>query len=282
MRTEIYIDMVFFWNFLVDYMILRLAGNFLSIKKKRFRYVLTAAAGALFTCGTYLIPVQKEHLPELLLHALCALFMLRIGLGIQREGLICRGVLLLYLLAFLFEGFFELLAGKNVSSPVLFLVLTVGFYLTLTVMEIWAECFRVQKRNLYPITLVYKGKTCKTCGFYDSGNFLLDPLSRRPVSVIYVEALKPVLSEKTVEKLKYIMVNPGELKNTELFRLKPHLIPFHSVGETEGILLAITLDELCIHTPKEVVRIPDPILALQYVSTALGSDYEVLLNSRLL
>ena len=47
-------------------------------------------------------------------------------------------------------------------------------------------------------------------------------------------------------------------------------------------MLAVSLEDLCIHTPAEEVRVSDPVLALAFEPSTLGKEYKVLLNSRLL
>ena len=52
------------------------------------------------------------------------------------------------------------------------------------------------------------------------------------------------------------------------------------VGQETGIMLVITLDDLCIHTPREVIHISKPVFGVAQVPFALGKEYKVLLNSR--
>ena len=47
-------------------------------------------------------------------------------------------------------------------------------------------------------------------------------------------------------------------------------------------MLAVVLDDLCIHTPGEVINAANPVLALAVEPSALGKEYQVLLNSRIL
>ena len=96
------------------------------------------------------------------------------------------------------------------------------------------------------------------------------------------EYIKEILSEDTVERLKYIKENPGELKGTELTGLHPHFLTCKNAGGKESLLLAVTLEELCIHTPGEVVHVGKPVLAMLFEPSASGEEYEVLLNSGLL
>lgn len=52
--------------------------------------------------------------------------------------------------------------------------------------------------------------------------------------------------------------------------------------EKKGLLLAVILDELLIQTPERVVHVGKPVLAITSELSALGEEYEILLNSRLL
>ena len=47
-------------------------------------------------------------------------------------------------------------------------------------------------------------------------------------------------------------------------------------------MLAVTLENLCIQAPRKVISVSDPILAFALEPFALGSEYKVLINSRLL
>lgn len=47
-------------------------------------------------------------------------------------------------------------------------------------------------------------------------------------------------------------------------------------------MLAVILDDLCIHTPREVIHVANPVLALAMEPNPLGKEYQVLLNSRIL
>lgn len=282
MYTEVYIDVIFLMNFLMDYILLGLIGRFFYLSKKRIRYVIASAAGALFSSIVFVLPWEIGNAAGILMHGFCGILMLRIGLGIRRSGLLMQTMVCLYLVAFLFGGFVEAVFGNGTYTPVAFLILAFGFDLLLSGLHLASDCFRTRMRNLYSVTLIYGRKKCDACGFYDTGNLLCDPLTGKPVSVLSADLLPALLSPKILEDLKYIMGNPGELENTDLLQLKPHFLSFHSVGEKEGLLVAITLDELRIHTPMEERCIAKPVFALHMGPSALGNEYEVLLNSRLL
>ncbi len=282
MYYEIYIDIVFLTNLLMDYILLRLVGMLFRCRGSRKRYLLAAAVGALFSC--FILYVQLDgFLPVvILLHGACAMGMLWIGCGLKKGSLLVKAMLAMYMTAFLFGGLWEAVTAGSQMTWYVFLLLTSGSYLGLSTLVYLSDSIRAQRKNIYPVTLSYRGKVQSAYGFYDTGNLWTDPVSGMPVSVVKPEILEPVLSGELLNKLKHLKENPGEQESTELLRLHPRFLPYRTVGQTEGMMLAITLEDLCIHTPREVVHISGPVFALAFEPSALRKEYKVLLNSRLL
>ena len=128
----------------------------------------------------------------------------------------------------------------------------------------------------------YQGKLKQTYGFYDTGNLLMDPVKKQPVSIIKQELLGSLISKEQVKKLMDIKDKPEELENTGFVSLQPHFLSCHTADGKKGLLLAVILDELLIQTPGRVIHVGKPVLAITSEPSALGEEYEILLNSRLL
>ncbi len=119
-------------------------------------------------------------------------------------------------------------------------------------------------------------------GFVDTGNLLADPVSGTPVSIVSWELMEMLLPEDLTERLACLQEKPEKIKSTEIAGLKPHYLFCRTVGRGERLLLAVTLEELCIQIQGNTVHIKEPVVALSPEPFALGKEYEVLLNSRLL
>lgn len=282
MYYEVYIDVVFVTNLLMDYVLLRIVGMLFRCRGSRKRCLLAAAIGALFSCLILYIPTEAFLPVTILLHGACAMGMLMIGCGLKKGGLLLKAMVTLYLTAFLCGGFWEVMTANGSITLKTFFLFTLCTYLGLTALVYLSDSVRARMKNIYPITLSYQGKVQSSYGFYDTGNLLADPISGAPVSIVKPEILEAMLSGELVDKLKHLKENPGELKNTELAGLRPHFLPYTTVGNSEGMLLAVTLEDLCIHTPREVVHVSRPVFALSFEPSTLGNEYKVLLNSRLL
>lgn len=281
MYGEIYIDVVFVTNLLMDYIILRLTGALLRCRAGRVRYLAGAVTGALFSCLILCLPGDLSMPVQIFLHCACALFMLRITFRIKKGSLLARSLVMMYLTAFLIGGFREAVAESGITVPAFF-IFAFATYMGIGALVCAADSARIMRKSIYPVTLTYQGKRQSAYGFYDTGNLLNDPVSGAPVSVVKPELLETLLSGDLIDRLKHLNENPGELENTEIAGLKPHYLSCCTVGQAEKLMLAVTLEDLCIHTPAEEVRVAKPVLALAFEPSALSKEYKVLLNSRLL
>ena len=167
------------------------------------------------------------------------------------------------------------------ATPIRFLIVAAGAYMGLSALIYHSDSFRARWKNIYPVTLSYRGNVQPFFGLWDTGNFLVDPISQKEVFIIKPEVLEALLPQENEDRLKHLKENPGELEGTEPADLHPHFLPYKTIGEV-GVLLAVVLDDLCIHTPREVIHVANPVLALAVEPSALGKEYQVLLNSRIL
>ena len=281
MSGEIYIDVVFGANLLMDYILLRVLGMALGLRRRPGRCLAAALVGALFSCLVLCLPVYGFSPLMIPLHGLCAAGMIRIGFGVRKGSLLLKGVFMLYLTAFLWGGFREAVSEESMGIWK-FIFFALFIYAGTGALICVGDTFRIRRKNLYPITLSCQGKKQSAYGFYDTGNLLSDPVNGAPVSVAEAGVLKKILSEETVFRLENMKENPGELESTEIAGLRPGFVPCSTVGRKNSLMLTVTLDELCIFTPGKEVRISKPVFALVFDPSALGTEYKVLLNSRLL
>lgn len=119
MHYEIYIDVVFFTNLLIDYILIRFTGILFRCGRSRKRALLGAAAGAVFSCWIIYLQSFLESgifLPALvLLHGGCAAGMLVIGCNLKRGSLLLKAILTLYFAAFLCGGFWEVIVSDKLT-----------------------------------------------------------------------------------------------------------------------------------------------------------------------
>ena len=164
MYQTIYIDIVFLTNFLMDYMLLRLVGRFLHLGGSRFRCLASAALGAGFSCLLLYMPVRIVFPVAVLIHGSCAFFMAAFAFRLKRGCLLAKTILAMYLTAFVVGGIYQALETEGTMTGRTFLLFLAGTYGSLYTLTCVAETFRLCRKNIYPVTLIYQGKKQQSYG----------------------------------------------------------------------------------------------------------------------
>ena len=86
----------------------------------------------------------------------------------------------------------------------MFLILAAATWSGITALSYLMDSMRIRTKNIYPITIYYKGCGYSFQGFYDSGNLLMDSVNGKPVSVGTEKVLSEICSEETVSCLKHL------------------------------------------------------------------------------
>ena len=238
---EIYLDMLFLMNFIMDLLLIFVSADSLSIKVKLWRAVISAVFGAFL--GVCFFVIDLSFISSFAASLLMGSVMIFIALGrcLIKEFLKRLGIL--YLISAIFAGvsFFDMTMFdggmiKNgifyFSSPRIILGAAVIYFVLRLV------TFRLKRRaasEYFDILLEYKGRTVKTRAMTDTGNGLRDPISKRPVMLVECDILKKLAG--------------GECSAANLCewieRERIRLIPYHTI-DSEGVLTGIVLDRAVI------------------------------------
>lgn len=282
MQHEVYIDMVFLTNFLMDFLILRLAGRLFCCRASLLRTALAAALGALSSC-LILLYLRDFLMPvPVLFHGLTALCMVKIGCRVRWDALFLRVLSAFYMTAFLLGGFWDVLSGGRLRGLTAFLWMAGISYVLFTAAGRFREFLKTKTEHMYQVELCFQGKKIQIKGFYDTGNRLRDFASRKPVCVISAEALSELLPPGWQAEGLLEQAAGREEASEEVRRLKPHVLPFQSVGNTEGLVLAVTLDEMRISGSHQTIQVEQPVVAVAQKGLLAEKDYQIILNAGLM
>lgn len=126
-----------------------------------------SSSGSCCRCGVFLLDNLSaifsevwDFLPALvLLHGGCAAGMLVIGCNLKRGSLLLKAILTLYSAAFLCGGFWEVIVSDKLTVK-MFLILAAATWSGITALSYLMDSMRIRTKNIYPITIYYKG-----CGY---------------------------------------------------------------------------------------------------------------------
>lgn len=181
---KIYYEEIFILNFLLDFMILYGTKRILKRNNGLIRIVISSIVGS-FT--TFLLFIDISNFLLFILKIIISFILVLISFGFRN---IIKNTIYFYLISIIIGGSAYLFEINNKFFLVLssFIVVSILIKEFLSYKEIYS--------NKYLVTIIINGKKYKLEGFIDTGNRLIDPISRKSVvlcnlninsdSVIYV------------------------------------------------------------------------------------------------
>ena len=280
MYYEIWIDILFIVNAWIDFLLLRLVNHLLCGTATPFRSMVGACIGAFVVCLLTIFPVSPM-VNTLLVHVVGNTIMVRFGCNLKTIKKICAGVLLLYGTTIFMGGFLQLIqnhvGGIKIERILIFGV--VGYLAFMEGFGMYKKYLQKQ-RNTYRAWLYANGKCKEMTAFLDTGNHLCDPFSGKPVCIVQITMLEGLCSAKTIERLQHF--HEGMDFEEETTKLRPHYVPFSSLGCSKGMALAVTMDFLCLENQRIQKVITRPVIAFSSENSSFLGNYQMILHPNLI
>lgn len=271
----VYLDVFFMINFIMDYMIILITSRIAKVKKKRIRQLAGAGCGALYS--VIVIKPLTNHLFKItLVNILIAAVMVLISFGFTSASVYIKNVFLLFVVSFTMSGiinylYYSTVIGKYVrnvlsgnSNKVVnarkFILVSVLAYILLSAIVRIIFSVRKDMELYYDVKITFRGKSVVVRGLYDTGNGLTEPVTGKMVHIAEYKILKPLLEgdEKAKENI--------------------YVIPFHSIGEEDGIMYGIRMDEMVVLVDDEPKFLYNPIIGIYTGNVSKRGNYSVILN----
>ncbi|MCL2462054.1 MAG: sigma-E processing peptidase SpoIIGA [Defluviitaleaceae bacterium] len=293
MEIDVYADVVFLINFLMDWLILWCAGK-LARRKARFPRLL--AGGAVMSLAYCLLVFFAPY--NVFLNIAASLLILTAGafaaFGRQKIRNFAKLILFSYITAFMLGGlgmalFYNsgvagLLSAVTGSSAGIFSVKVLiasvcGFYVLFRLGYIWFERRAMKRRICLDVKIFCDGSCAKLCALVDTGHSLRDPLSSCPVIVAEAECLKCFIPDGLSNDDLSEVVKAAE--NTGL-KGRLRMIPFESLGRQHGMLVGFRPDMVEITRDKDTFSIRDVIIGIYGPRLSKDGAYQGLLSPEMI
>ena len=169
---NVYVEEVFILNFLLDFMILYGTKRILKRNNKLIRVVIGSIIGS-FT--TFLLFININSFILLILKLLISIILIIIVFGFRN---IIKNIIYFYLLSIIIGGSAYLLNINNVF----FLIISSFIVISILIKEFlsYKEIFI----NKYLVTIIINKKKYLLEGFIDTGNRLVDPISKKSIVLV--------------------------------------------------------------------------------------------------
>ncbi len=257
MKYELYIDVFVMTNGLMDFLVLMFTDEILH-RKARLGAMLFASVVSSFVGVILFLCMSDYLLYQMVIHFLVNPLMLFLAFREKRPKRLLEDWFICYLTMLLLGGAMQWLyiglgRGQHFVLCLLFVLTTGLFVLCL------AERYRRIEEKVYEVKICQEDRELELPAYYDSGNLLMDPYVKEPVQIIDEELLRPLMEEK---------------------QMHARLIPFHSLGEENGLIEVVTAEKMIICKRKELIEVCPVVLGLGRKELFPDAGYRMLLNER--
>ena len=294
----IYLDVVLIENLCMNYIILFATGYLLKIKMNHIRLILSAILGGIYSILAYMEIL--EIYSNFALKIILSIVMVYMAYHAKNVKQLAKQLIFFYLTSFVFGGCaFALLYfikpqeilirnGTYIGTyPLKIAILggIVGF--TITVIAFHFVKKKITKKDMYcNITIYFEEKNVTATALLDTGNMLKDPITSMPVIVVEKEILKNILPEIILNNLNRIIGGdvPKEVYEDENLEYitKFRVIPFSSIGKTNGMLLGFKANKVEIKDEESIETRNNVIVGIYENKLSKKNQYSALIGLDLL
>ena len=145
---------------------------------------------------------------------------------------------------------------------------------------------KISKKDLIcDISIILNNKIIKTKAMIDTGNLLKEPITNKPVIVMEHTLLYDIIPKEILNNIENILGGdlskiPEKIQDEYVSKLK--VIPFSSLGKTNGMLLGIKGENLTIYLNEETKIIDTVIIGIYNKSLTKRGEYRSLLGLEIL
>lgn len=271
MTQDIYIDVYFGFNFLMDFVILLITGILINNKKKLARITFSSIIASVYSVIILITDAEGFEI-MIFTYVVMAEIMLFTAFGKTdlKHGI--KNIIILYFVTFLMNGainafyygsgfkksILQRAAGKtfgNVNVIFILCVVVISATIISGVIDMLKKHMKADI-NLHQVTITVNSKKVKLTALCDTGNSLTEPITKKPVSVVEMSVIDIFMKES----------------------LKHVVIPYNSVGKSHGIMNGFWADEL--YVDDKVIN--NAVIGIYEGKLSQSNDYQMLLHPNIM
>ena len=236
----VYIDLVCIINFIYDFLILLTVSFTLKRNRKIYYYILSSLIGVL---SIFLLFLKINNIVLFLLKILISVIMVIVAFGYKSIKYTISNIIYFYMTSIILAGFLYLIKGNSSNFNLNYIALLIIGPIILFIYYKSNKKLKNTYSDYYKIKIVFDNIEYNLVSFYDNGNNLKDPVSRKSIIIVGNNRLEkiydirspgyvPVITVKGTHLMKcfkpsYIILNDKKIYN--------YLIGESSIKFSDGV-----------------------------------------------
>lgn len=289
-------EYLFLENLIINYLILQSTKIITRTTANKSRIVITAIIAALYPFVLFFPSIV--FLSKFYMKFIISILIIKLAFNAKSLGLYLKQLSSFYVISFIFAGasigfyyFTNNYCGTLFNNmiygfPLKYIILgvVVGKIMIKNILRYYNEKIAREKELIQ--VMVYLNDKCSTfIALKDTGNSLVEPISKLPVLVAEYQSIKELLPEALIQifdsgEVDFMVLDNvmEQVKDKLILRL----IPFKSIGSNNGILLGFKPDYIVISDESGVNIFEDLLIGIFNNKLSFDNQYNGLLNMEIL
>lgn len=296
MRYEVYLDVVFLINMLLEFVVLKLTGSIMRRKSTLFKCFLAAFTGSLLLCAALILRGMRLFAHPYIMMSVCNFLMIYIAYYRKKEKLwrLVNMTVVFYLLSFFLGGIlnavygytiagyywneFDGTANNKIISWSFVCIGALVFFIAGKPAVFLLQKMKDTKSVYWEVTLYIGADKKNITALADTGNHLVEPISGKPVHVVEIGVISDIMNQEFTAAVKKLYEN-GSMDDGLYQENGIRMIPFRAVGTpNEKLLVGISVDRMKLRNHTIEYEIERPYVALYDGALAHDGSYHMLLH----
>lgn len=290
MYYEIYIDVFFIINFVIDFISLSILKNVLHLNGRILKRVAAAFCASMLLCLYFIFDLRRLKFGLIIMLIITACGMLIISFKFKSVFGFVKSLVLFFVVNMCLNGFFNLIISKIGLSYQL-IIAAVSAYVTFLLVCRLIRMFAKGQKEICEVVFVMGENRIKAKGIIDTGNCLISPYHNKGVSVVEYEIFEKYLS---IYAKKSILTMFGDTTDEDLVDCtmrdyedldktceKIFAVPYKTISTKSAVMPVMAVDKMYINENGEEREYKAALIGFIREKVSSAGDYNVILSAKL-
>ncbi|SDM63144.1 stage II sporulation protein GA (sporulation sigma-E factor processing peptidase) [Fictibacillus solisalsi] len=292
----LYLDVIWFLNFCIDFLLIVLTGMVLKRKMQKWRLITGSLIGSSYVLLLF-VPSEISMYHPLIKFGFSLLIM-AVSFGFKKFSYFIKNVGMFYFVSFvtgggLFAAHYFLQSDLSIMQGVLatrgtgkgdvlsWAFVCIGFPAVWLFSKRRVDDIKVQKLHyteLVQVEIRMDDTTIHATGLIDSGNKLHDPITKVPVMILDMNEHYTEFPEEIISFTKDIHAFSDGETCAHPWEARLRIVPFRAVGKDNDFLPAIKPDEVRIISKTGKFSCTKVLIGFSYTSLSSENNFSCIVH----
>lgn len=290
-----YLDLIILENLCMNYLILYTTGKLLNRNIKKIRLFFASIVGVLYVFSLYInLPNYVLNISKIII----AVLLVKIGFNSNKIKNIAKEAVVLFMVTFVYSGcalgflhfikpkVIYIVNGMVIGGEYIFELLLISACISFALIKVSMKLIKLRQKltksdMICEIEIKLDDRSVKMKALLDTGNLLTDPITKIPVVIVEKEKITGLISKEELWKIDSLLGGDEKFQN-ELYSTKIKAIPYVSVGNKNGIMIAYKVDSIEVEYQDEISELNNVLIGIYNDTLTKNNKYSALIGLQIL